>query len=148
MSETRTTASTVPQQSRNPEPEPTGWVGWIVFAATMMVLVGGLHVFQGIVALVNDDYFLVTKSGLTIHIDYTAWGWTYLVIGLIVAASGLGLYSGRMIARIAAVVVASFSLLVNFAFMAAYPIWSTILIATDVLVIFAVTAHGREMKQI
>jgi hypothetical protein len=126
----------------------TGWVGWIVFAATMMVLVGGLHVFQGIVALVNDDYYLVTKNGIAVHIDYTAWGWTYLIVGAIVFAAGLGLYSGKMIARIVAVVVAAFSVLVNFAFMAAYPVWSTILIAVDVLVIYAVTAHGREMDQI
>jgi hypothetical protein len=114
----------------------------------MMVLVGGLHVFQGIVALVNDDYYVVTKNGLAIHIDYTAWGWTYLIVGAIVFAAGLGLYSGKMIARIVAVVVASFSVLVNFALIAAYPIWATILIAVDVLVIFAVTAHGREMDQI
>jgi hypothetical protein len=148
MSETRTSTSVPQQSSRRSAPEPTGWVGWIVFAATMMVLVGGLHVFQGIVALVNNDYYVVTKNGLAIHIDYTAWGWTYLIVGAIVFAAGLGLYSGKMIARIVAVAVAAFSVVVNFAFMAAYPVWSTILIAVDVLVIYAVTAHGREMDQI
>jgi uncharacterized membrane-anchored protein YitT (DUF2179 family) len=106
-----------------------------------------LHIFQGLVALFNDDYYLVTKKGLTIHLDYTAWGWTYLIVGAILVAAGLGLYSGRMIARIVAVGVASFSMLVNFAFIASYPIWCAILIAVDVLVIYAITAHGSEMKE-
>jgi hypothetical protein len=147
MSDTTTSASTVPKQSRRAAPEPTRWVGWIVFASTMMMVVGGLHIFQGLVALFNDDYYLVTQQGLTIHLDYTAWGWTYLIVGAILVAAGLGLYSGRMIARIVAVGVASFSMLVNFAFIASYPIWCAILIAVDVLVIYAITAHGSEMKE-
>jgi hypothetical protein len=68
-------------------------------------------------------------------------------VGAILVAAGLGLYSGRMIARIVAVGVASFSMLVNFAFIASYPIWCAILIAVDVLVIYAITAHGSEMKE-
>jgi hypothetical protein len=148
MTDTTSSTSTVPQQSRRAAPEPTGWVGWIVFAATMMVLVGTLHIFEGIVALVNDKYYLVAKSGLTIHLSYTGWGWTHIIVGAIVAASGLGLYSGRMVARVVAVAVALFSLLVSFAFIAAYPFWATIMIAVNVLVIFALTVHGKEMKQI
>jgi hypothetical protein len=150
MADSTTASSTAPQRSRRAAPaaEPTGWVGWIAFAAAMMVIAGAWHIFQGLVALFNDDYYLVTKNGLTVHLDYTAWGWTYLIAGVVVAASGVGLYSGRMIARVVAVVVATLSLLVNFAFIASYPIWSTMLIAVDVLVIFAITAHGREMKQV
>ena len=143
-----TATTTVPEESRRPVPEPTGWVGWIVFGATMMVIVGALHIFQGIVAIINDDYYVVTNNGLAIHFDYTVWGWTYLIIGIVVAAAGLVLYRGGMAGRIAAVVVASLSLLINFAFIASYPLWCTIVIAVDVLVIYAVTAHGSEMKQV
>ncbi len=141
-------SSTVPRQSRSTDPEPTGWVGWIVFAGTMMVVVGIIHIFQGLVALFNDDYYLVAKSGLTIHLDYTGWGWTHIILGAIVAAAGLGLYAGRMWARVVGVGVAVLSLLVNFAFIAAYPFWSTIVIAVDVFVIFALTVHGKEMKSV
>ncbi len=141
-------SSTVPRQSRSTDPEPTGWVGWIVFAGTMMVVVGIIHIFQGLVALFNDDYYLVAKSGLTIHLDYTGWGWTHIILGAIVAAAGLGLYTGRMWARVVGVGVAVLSLLVNFAFIAAYPFWSTIVIAVDVFVIFALTVHGKEMKSV
>ena len=58
--------------------EMTGWVGWIAFAGVMMVLLGTFHAIQGLVALFQDEYFLVAKSGLTVHVDYTAWGWVHL----------------------------------------------------------------------
>jgi hypothetical protein len=140
--------STVPRQASRPSAEPTGWVGWIAFAGTMMVMVGIFHAIQGLVAIFQDDYYLVAKSGLTVHLDYTAWGWTHLVLGLIVAAAGVGLYSGRMWARIVGVLVTGLSLLVNFAFIAAYPFWSTIVIAMDIFIILALTVHGREMKDL
>jgi hypothetical protein len=143
-----TRGSTVPRQSGRSAPEPTGWLGWIVFAGTMMVMIGTLHIIQGLVALFNDDYYLVGKNGLTVHLDYTGWGWTHVILGIVVAAAGLGLFTGRMWARVLGVIVAGLSLLVNFAFIAAYPFWSTIVIAVDVFVIFALTVHGREAKSL
>jgi hypothetical protein len=140
--------STVPRQASRPAAEPTGWVGWIAFAGTMMVMVGIFHAIQGLIAIFQDDYYLVAKSGLTVHLDYTAWGWTHLVLGLVVAAAGVGLYSGRMWARIVGVLVTGLSLLVNFAFIAAYPFWSVIVIAMDIFIILALTVHGREMKDL
>jgi hypothetical protein len=140
--------STVPRQSSRQVAEPTGWVGWIIFAGTMMVMVGIFHVIQGLVALFQDDYYLVGKSGLTVHLSYTGWGWTHIIVGLIVAAAGLGLYSGQMWARVVGVVITMVSLIVNFAFIAAYPFWSTIVIAMDIFVILALTVHGREVKDL
>ena len=70
------------------DPEPTGWVGWIVFAGIMMIVVGGLHIFQGLVALFDDDYYQVGNNGLTIHLDYNAWGWTHVIFGVLVCAAG------------------------------------------------------------
>lgn len=127
-------------------PEPTGWVGWIVFAGIMMVVVGGLHIFQGLVALFEDDYYQVGNNGLTIHLDYNAWGWTHLIFGVLVCAAAIGLLAGQLWARIVGVVLAVVSILVNVAFLAAYPIWSTIVIAIDILVIWALTVHGREVR--
>jgi hypothetical protein len=143
-----TPGTSVPRQSRRAAAEVTGWVGWIVFAATMMVIIGGLHIFQGLVALFNDDYYLVGKNGLTVHLDYTAWGWTHMIAGVIVAAAGVALFSGKMWARTIAVILAMISLVLNFAFIAAYPFWSTIVIAMDIFVILAVTVHGREMQEL
>lgn len=126
--------------------EPTGWVGWIVFGAVMMIIVGGLHVVQGLVALLKDNYYLVTNSGLVVAVDYTGWGWVHVIAGALVCAAGIALFSGRMWARIIAIFLAALSLLINFTFIAAYPFWSITLIALDVLVMYAVIVHGREMR--
>ena len=161
MSETRASAGAPTQSSagrseqtvptprtppRSETPEPTGWTGWIVFASVMMLMLGMFHAFQGIVALVKDEYFLVSDTGLVVSVDYTAWGWTHLLLGVVVAAAGAALFTGQMWARIVGVVVALGSAMVNLAFLAAYPIWSITMIAVDVLVIWALTVHGREMK--
>jgi hypothetical protein len=126
--------------------EPTAWVGWIVFAGTIMVMLGIFHVIQGFVALFNSDYFLVGPSGLVVNMDYTAWGWTQIIAGAIVAVAGAGLFTGQMWARVVGVVLAMISALVNIAFLAAYPIWSMMMIALSVIVILALTVHGSEMK--
>jgi hypothetical protein len=130
------------------EPEPTGWTGWIGFAGVIMMMLGALHAIQGLVALFKDEYFLVGKNGLIVNVDYTQWGWTQLIFGLIVAFAGFSLLAGRMWARIVAVIVAFLSVLLNIGFLAAFPIWSTIMIVLDVLIIWAVMVHGREMKSV
>jgi hypothetical protein len=134
-----------PQPSRSTSPQTTGWVGWIIFAAVMMMMIGGLHVIEGLVAIFKDTYYLVADSGLVVSVDYTAWGWVHLILGIVVAGAGFALLSGRMWARVIAVTVAAVSLIANFVFIASYPVWSTTIIAFDVLVIYALTVHGREM---
>jgi hypothetical protein len=138
----------MPRQGSRAAPAPTGWVGWIVFAGVMMVMVGTFHVIEGLIAVLKDEYYLVADSGLTVSVDYTAWGWTHMIAGAVVFAAGLGLFAGQMWARVVGVVLAVASALLNFAFIAAYPFWSTIVIAMDVFVIYALTVHGREMKAV
>ena len=124
----------------------TGWVGWIVFAGTMMALLGTFHAIEGLVALFKDDYFLVGRSGLAVSVDFTAWGWTHLLGGLIVVAAGIGLLAGQTWARFVGVLLAMVSALVNLAFLAAFPLWSALMILLDVLVIWAITVHGSEIR--
>jgi hypothetical protein len=81
-----------------------------------------------------------------ITVDYTAWGWAHLVLGVVAIGAGLGLLVGYMWARVLAVIFAVVSAVVNLAFLNAAPVWSTIIIAFDILVIWAVTVHGSEMK--
>jgi hypothetical protein len=127
--------------------EPTtGWVGWIVFAGVMMLILGIFHALEGLVALFQSNYYLVAANGLTVHVNYTAWGWTHLIFGVIVIAAGAALLVGQMWARILAVALAVISAVVNAGFLAAYPVWSAIMIAVDILVIWALTVHGGEMR--
>ena len=144
MSDTRSSRSDV-TASRS---EPTGWVGWVAFACSMMVVLGIIQVIQGFVAIFYDGYYRVPSSGLVVEVDYTAWGWTHLLLGLLIVAGGVGLLYGNVAARILAVVLAGFSALLNLLFIEAYPIWSVIVIALDVLVIYAVTVHGRELSRL
>ena len=123
-----------------------GWVGPIVFAAVVMMVIGVMHGFEGIVALLNDDYYLVPKNGLAIHINYTGWGWTHLIVGTAVLVAGFCVLLGQVWARVVGVILAVLSILMNMAFLAASPGWTTIMIALDVLVIWALTFHGRDVR--
>jgi hypothetical protein len=131
-----------------PGDEPTGWLGWIAFAGVMMLLMGTLHAIQGLVALFQDTYYLIGSEGLIVSADYTTWGWVHLILGIVVVLAGIALLAGQMWARVVAVILAFGSVLVNIAFLGAYPLWSTIMIAVDVLVIYAVTVHGKEAKSL
>jgi hypothetical protein len=127
-------------------PEPTRWIGWIIFAGLMMILLGLFHAFQGFVALFREDYYTVGSSGLAIEVDYTTWGWIHLGLGLLIVATGIGLMVGQTWARVLGVVLMLVSALVCAGFMAALPIWSVSMIALCVLVIWAIVVHGRELK--
>ena len=122
------------------------WVGWIAFAGVLMVILGALHAFQGLVAIFKDDYFLVSSSGLAVKFDFTAWGWVHLVVGIVVVVAGLGVMAGQVWARVVGVLLASLSLLANVAFLAAYPFWSLVMIALDIVIIMALTVHGSDIK--
>jgi len=138
--------ATVPRQSME-ESEVTGWVGWIVFAGTMMMLLGVFHMFEGLIALFRHSSIAFPTSGLTIQVSYTQWGWLQLLAGALVFAAGLGLFTGRMWARTLGVILVSVSALINFAWATAFPIWSITLLAIDFFVLYAIIAHGAEMKE-
>ncbi|MGA5300026.1 DUF7144 family membrane protein [Nucisporomicrobium flavum] len=128
-------------------PRPTAWVGVVLFGGIMLMMLGGFQTMQGFVAIFREDYYLVSPRGLVFEVDYTAWGWTHLLIGLVAVATGIGVMAGQMWARVLGIVIAVISALANIAFLSAYPIWSTIIIAMDVLVIYALAVHGREAGQ-
>jgi hypothetical protein len=124
----------------------SGWVGWIAFAGVIMMMLGTFHAIQGLVALFNDEYYLVASSGLVLEVDYTAWGWVHLIAGAVLIAAGLGVFGGQVWARAVGVATAMLSAIVNVAFLAAYPVWSLMMIALAVVLILALTVHGSEVK--
>ena len=126
--------------------EPTAWAGWVVFAGVMLIMLGTFQIIQGLVALFDDGFYLVNSNGLVVDVDYNTWGWVHTGIGVISVLAGMGLLAGNMAARIVGVVIAFLSAIVNLAFLSAYPVWSTIMITLDVIVIYAIIVHGRELK--
>ena len=125
--------------------QTTGWSGWIVFAAILLIIGGSLNLLYGVIAAVNDDWVVFTNRA-NVYLDLSEWGWVHIILGGVVLLSGIGLLSGNILARAVAVIVASLSLIANFFFIPVYPLWALTVIVIDVLVIWAVTAHGREMR--
>jgi len=119
--------------------------GFIVFAAVMMIMVGIFHAIDGLVALFDNNFYVVTRA-YTFQFDTTAWGWLHLVLGVLVAFAGWGLLAGRTWARVVAITLATLSAIANFLFIPYYPFWSITAIVIDVFVIWAVAAHGRELR--
>ncbi len=125
--------------------ESTGWTGWIIFASVMMLVGGAIGAIQGLVALLNDEWVVWGNVG-NLYLDLSAWGWVHLILGIVVFLAGLGVLSGNILARTVGVIVAAISLVANFMFLPAYPIWSIVIITVNALVIWALTAHGDEMR--
>jgi uncharacterized membrane protein len=90
-------------------PEMTRWVGWVVFAGIMMILLGSFQAIEGLVAIFDRGYYLVGPEGLVVNVDYTAWGWVHLLLGAAAVTAGFGLIAGNMAARVVGVVVAVLS---------------------------------------
>ena len=126
--------------------ETTGWVGWIVFAGTLMLLDGIFQFIMGLVAAFNPTWYVAQTASHTLVWNYATWGWVQMLIGVAVAAIGLSLFSGSMVGRVFAVIFAGLSAIANLAFISVYPVWSIIVIAIDVLVMYAVIVHGGEMR--
>jgi hypothetical protein len=111
-----------------------------------MMMVGAMHLIQGLIALVNDQFYIVSKD-YVFQFDLTSWGWIHLIAGVVVALAGVALFQGAVWARTVAVVVACISILANFMWLPYYPLWSLTVIAFDIVVIWAVTAHGRDITE-
>jgi len=123
------------------------WAGWAVFGAIMLCIAGSVNVMQGAVALLDEGYFLVPNGDDLLLVDYTVWGVVAIAWGALAIAAGLGVFAMKGWARWAAVTIASLNILVQIGFLAAYPIWSALIIAFDVLVIFALTARWTDVHR-
>ena len=135
-------------QSPSARPDPSGWaVGFTLFAAVMMITVGTWQALQGLIGIFENEFYVQTRNYL-FEADATSWGWIHLVLGLLVAFAGFGLLSGRTWARVVGITLAALSATANFLFIPYYPFWSILIVAVNVLVIWALIAHGREFKEL
>ena len=118
-------------------------VGFTYFAALVMMMVGTFHAIIGFAGILENEFFVVTRN-YVFEFDATAWGWIHLIAGLVVIFAGVGLFSGAVWARTVGVTMAALSAIANFGFIPYYPVWSIVIIALDVDVIWALTTHGRD----
>ncbi|MGI9622832.1 MAG: DUF7144 family membrane protein [Acidimicrobiales bacterium] len=126
-------------------PDYSSWaVGWAGFAAIMLIVIGVMDFIQGLVALVNDEFYVIGEEWV-FEFDVTAWGWIHIIWGIILVLSGIGIFSGNPWGRAVGVVAAGIGAIVNFAWLPYYPLWSIVIISVCVAVIWALTAHGRDI---
>lgn len=125
--------------------QTSGWaVGWTTFAALMMVMIGFWHAIAGIVAIFEDTFYVMGQEYL-FQFDATTWGWIHLILGVLILLAGISLFSGAVWARTIGVILAVVSAIAAFAWLPYYPIWGALMAAAAVFVIWALTAHGRDI---
>jgi hypothetical protein len=131
--------------------EPSGWaVGWTFFAAFMMIMIGVFHAIAGFASILKDEVITAVPAGgdwYFLKFDVTAWGWIHLIAGIVVLLAGFALFSGAVWARTVGVILALVSAIANFAWLPYYPVWSILIIAVDIAVIWALTVHGRDIAE-
>lgn len=125
-----------------------GMAGWIGFAAIVMLIVGGIDFFQGLVAIFEDEYFVVTRSGFLV-VDVTTWGWIMLVWGIVLVLAGLALIAGQGWARWFTIVVVTVNVFAQLGFLgnSQYPLWALTALALNIVVLYALTARWSESQE-
>jgi hypothetical protein len=125
----------------------SGWtVGLIVFAAAIMIMVGSFQIIAGLAAIFDDGFFAVTQN-YVFDLDVTAWGWVHLLLGILLVFAGWGIFSGATWARATGMLLAILSAVSNFFFIPYYPVWSIVMIALAVAVIYALSVWDRDQAR-
>lgn len=118
--------------------------GWVYFAATIFSVVGVLNIIYGLTVLFNSDWLVFTPNEI-LYLNFTTWGWILLITGILQVLVGAGALYGQMWARVVGIIVASLSLITAVSILNVYPGWGLLIIALDVLVIYALAVHGAEV---
>lgn len=121
-------------------------IGWISFAGFMLILGGSFAILTGLGGIINSDSFVVTQDNI-LKLSTTSWGWWHLLLGIVVLLSGFGVFTGNVLARTVGVIAATLSAISAFVWMPIYPVWGIMIIAVDVAIIWALTAHGRDIQK-
>jgi len=120
------------------------WVGWVAFAGVLLIMLGVFNAIDGLAALFADEFFVDTDEG-TLVFNLTSWGWIHLVFGSLQVIMGIALFSGVRWARAGAVVLLVVNATAHMAFLASSPVWSALIIALNVVCIWALIVHGEEV---
>lgn len=140
--------SQIRQGTESPIRETSGWaMGWTAFASIMMTVQGFWWLMAGLIAVANGELYIAGQEYI-FRFDTTTWGWIHLLVGIVVLAAGLGLFSGAVWARTVGVIVAGVAMLIAFAWLPWYPIFAVLFIVVSVSVIWALTAHGRDITTV
>ena len=125
----------------------TGWTGWVIFAGVILLISGIFSIVQGIVAVVGPNSYYVVTEGSLFLFDVAGWGWWNIILGVLLALTAVALMAGQTWARVVAVILVIISAIGQLLLIPAQPWWSIIVIAIEILVIYALIVHGRELRE-
>ena len=114
--------------------------GFAVFAAVIMIMSGSFQAITGLVGLFANEFYVATPN-YVFQFDVTRWSFIHLLLGIVVVLAGFAVLSGQTWGRVIGIVLAGLSAAANFAFIPYYPVWSLVIIALDVLVIWALSVY-------
>ena len=138
-------AATNPRATESAPPSPpSGWVvGIATFAAVIMIIAGFFEALQGLAALFRNEIYVVGPK-YVFAFDLTTWAWIHLLLGILVAVAGFAVMSGRLWGRSIGILLAGLSMIANFLFIPYYPVWSLLIVALDIFVIWALFVYDRD----
>lgn len=113
--------------------------GGVVFAAMVILITGSLNLIWGISALSEKHYF--DEGGLLFE-SLETWGWAYLLLGALQLGIAALIFADNRIGYALGMFGAFLAILVSFASVGAYPIWSVMLIAVNFLVLWALATNA------
>jgi hypothetical protein len=124
------------------------WAGWVWFAGLLMIVIGFLDFFQGLIAVIRDKYYVLTPQQIIVF-DLTTWGWIMLIWGIIVALAGFALLAGQGWARWFTIVVASVNFIVQLGFVGSnrYPLWALVVMALNIVVLYALIVRWSDVRE-
>jgi hypothetical protein len=123
-----------------------GGAGWLTYAGSVLVVLGVFQLIWGLTALVNTGYFIVGSTGLAVAFNYMAWAWIHIALAALLICTGLAVFGGQSWGRYVGIGLCAIALIANFLTLAAFPIWSIVMIAVDLIAIYALAVHGRDME--
>lgn len=115
-------------------------MGFVVFAGAMMIMGGIFQFIQGLAAVIQDDFFVLTRN-YAFDLDVTSWGWVHMITGIVVMLAGFYVFTGNLAARMLGIAIAIISGIINFFYIPYYPVWSLLIIAIDIGVVWALATY-------
>ena len=114
--------------------------GMMMFAAVLLGVLGFFNLLDGIAAINNSRVFV--NNTLYVVGDLHAWGWTVTILGGLQLLAAFGVAAGNQVARWFGVAVVGLNAISHMFFVNAYPFWSLMIIAIDIVAIYALCMYG------